>query len=157
MYFKSIEDKRIIPILSQWLDEDGETFIDVYIPLSGGGTTRRLIGTIDSFKEDIAGLPSGASIELIQANLYPFEGIIDDKFVRRVISNTIDGQWYEIHILDTDEYGRCSPEEIGSRLEMKAYLEENLGARVRLGPFVHIPEGIEDIKTRVDLISAKKQ
>ena len=90
MYFNSFDDEILIEILQGWLDEDGEVFIDIYIPKSGSGTSRSVIKSIDAYKESsIDKLRSGSTVEILKASLYPMEGIIDDAFIKMVMGKLL--------------------------------------------------------------------
>ena len=88
-------------LLSDWLAETGELFVDIYVPHSSGSGLTYLIYTLDDLKALMAQQSSSEILVTIFHHLqYPLRGVADDSLLEVALEYIPDGEWYSILALD---------------------------------------------------------
>jgi hypothetical protein len=90
-----------LALLSNWLEDTGELYIDVYVPHSSGGSLDYFVYSIDDLKSLIAQQNSSELLVTIFHHLqFPLRGIADAELLDVARAYIPDGEWYSIVSLD---------------------------------------------------------
>ncbi len=132
--------------ISDWLNESGELYVDVYLPHSGGGSSAYLIHSIHELKSLITRQSHPEiAISVFRDRQYPLRGIADETLLKQSLHQIQDGDWYSIISLELSLY----PSYIAvwgngrSHKELQRDFADVLGEPIAIGqdPFdVHSPE-----------------
>src|SRR5689334_1814225 len=90
-----------LALLSDWLDESGELYVDVYWPHSGGGSTPYFVRSLRDLKELIKQQTwPEIGITVFRHIQYPLRGIADEFMITKALQQIPDGEWYRIVSLE---------------------------------------------------------
>jgi hypothetical protein len=86
-----------LALLSDWLKENGELYVDMYWPHSGGGGTGYFIKSLDDLKSLVSQQTWQEIVITIFRNLqFPLRGIADDQLLKAALRQIPDNTPYEI-------------------------------------------------------------
>ncbi|MCL4250381.1 MAG: hypothetical protein KJ065_19680 [Anaerolineae bacterium] len=101
MNYLSLFSPHNLALLSDWLCETGELYVDIYLPHSGGGSSAYFVRSMNDLKSLIA-QQTHPEIEIaVFHNLqYPIRGVADETLLKRALQQIADGDWYTIVSLE---------------------------------------------------------
>ena len=92
-----------LALLSDWLAETGELFVDVDLPHSGGSSYFYFIQTMDEFRALVAQQDwPEVRITVFRRMQYPLRGKVDCSFIEDVLAKIPDGQLYTILTVESE-------------------------------------------------------
>ncbi|MCC6616303.1 MAG: hypothetical protein IT320_22715 [Anaerolineae bacterium] len=101
MNYLSLFSSHNLALLSDWLRETGELYVDIYLPRSGGGSSAYFIRSMNDLKSLIAQQTHPEIVIAIFRYLqYPIRGIADEKLLKQALQRITDGDWYTIVSLE---------------------------------------------------------
>jgi hypothetical protein len=145
-----------LAMISDWLNETGELYVDVYHPHSGGGSAAYLIGSIDELKTLIAKETwREIVVTIFRKQQYPLRGIANEALLERALNLIPDGQYYSIISLEGSKFP-SSLSHVGgenNHEELRREFADVLGELVGIGqnPFdlPKLPESEDMFKVSV--------
>jgi hypothetical protein len=86
-----------LAMISDWLEETGELYVDVYMPHSGGGGTGFFIRSLQDLKSLVAQQNwREISFSVFRRLQFPLRGVADEALLEQALAQIHDGQPYEI-------------------------------------------------------------
>jgi hypothetical protein len=124
-----------LALLSDWLAQTGELYVDVDLPHSGGGSFSYFVQSMPSFRNLIAQQDwPEIEITVFRNKQFPLRGIVDDSFINQALQHIPDRQSYTILCLKDNYSHAYGYHDSGNRHEsMKIQLEEVRGQDVVVG------------------------
>jgi hypothetical protein len=90
-----------IALLSDWLEETGELYVDIYLPHSGGGSSAYFLHSLSDLKALISQQTHPEiAISVFHYLQYPLRGVANEILLRQALENIPDGEYYAIVSLD---------------------------------------------------------
>ncbi|MBI1259962.1 MAG: hypothetical protein GC204_21040 [Chloroflexi bacterium] len=135
MNYLTLFSAQNLALLSDWLRETGELYVDVYVPHSDGSSLSYFVSTIEDLKALIAQQNTPELLVTIFHHLqFPLRGVAADALLQVALEYIPDGEWYTIVSLDhaypaaTILLGSGSTHE-----QLQADFERVQGANVAIG------------------------
>ena len=135
MGYHTLFSPHNLALLSDWLAETGELFVDVYLPHSGGAGTPYFIRTVSELKELVSqqSWPE-LGITIFHHMQYPLRGIADEHLLTQALQQIPDGQWYRLVSLEHFYPSSCVFFGSGnSHIELRRDNFEVLGQSIGVG------------------------
>ncbi len=97
MNYLDIFTPHNLALLSDWLTDTDEMYVDVNLPHSGGSSTPYFIRSFQDLK-DLVAQQSWPEIQITvyHRRQYPLRGVVDEGLVARALHDIHDGEWYAI-------------------------------------------------------------
>jgi hypothetical protein len=122
--------------LEEWLAENGELCVDIYLPKSAGGGTQYFVRSVRDLEALISEQTWRELVVTVFRQLqYPLRGIADESLLARALREFPGGEWYTIFLLE--DY--CYPSRLricgsgDTQAELRQEFSEVLGHRVGIG------------------------
>jgi hypothetical protein len=122
--------------LQQWLSENGELCVDVYLPKSAGGGRQYFVRSVEDLEALIASETWRELVVTIFRRLqYPLRGVADNSLLERSLKMISEGEWYTIVLLENYFYPSEPrwPGSGNSHAEFRQEFSEVIGHRVGVG------------------------
>src|SRR5947208_6004766 len=85
----------------EWLSENGELCVDIYLPKSGGGGTQYFVRSVGEFEALISEQTWRELVVTVFRRLqYALRGIADESLLAQALQQIPDGQWYTIVVME---------------------------------------------------------
>jgi hypothetical protein len=124
-----------LALLSDWLDETGELYIDVYQPHGGASSFDYFIRSMNDLKLLVSQQTYPEIVFTVFRYLqYSLRGVADESLLKQALHEIPDGQWYTIVSLDNVYPSMVSWWGSGnSHKELQNEFAEVYGKRVGIG------------------------
>jgi hypothetical protein len=140
-----------LAMISDWLSETGELYVDIYHPHSGGGSVAYFVRSMDELKTLIAKETwREIAVTVFRSQQFTLRGTADKDLLEKALNLIPDGQYYSIISLEDSKFPRFVSYLGGenSHEELKQEFADVLGEVVGIGqnPFdlPKLPE-LEDV------------
>ncbi len=135
MNFLDLFTLHNLALLSDWLNDAGELYVDINLPHSGSSSTPYFVRSLQDLKELLANQDwPEIGITVFQRRQYPLRGVVDDEFVAKALDYIHDNEEYAIVSLDHYYPSPCVFYGGGdNHVELRQELEEIAGALVGIG------------------------
>jgi hypothetical protein len=124
-----------LALLSDWLGETGELYVDVYLPHSGGSSSAYFVHSMKDLKSLISQQAHPEIVIAVFHHLqYPIRGVADETLLQQALHQIPDGEWYTIVSL-----GNVYPSSVSwwgngnSHQELRHDFADVLGEKVGIG------------------------
>jgi hypothetical protein len=98
-----------LAMLNDWLNEQGELYVDVHLPHSGGSGTSYFIRSLVELRLLVAAQESPElSLTIFRQRQYPLRGVVDRSFIEQAVQHIAPDTWYAVVVLD-DVYPTACP------------------------------------------------
>ena len=135
MKYLSLFSPHNLALISDWLAETNELFVDVYMPHSGGGSAGYFIRSMDEFKSLISRQNWNEIVITVFRGLqFPLRGVADEAFLELCLKQIPDGQFYEMVALSLSQF----PSNVAFCGEGKTHSEFRVDFNDRLGEEIGI-------------------
>ncbi len=135
MNYSSIFTLHNLALLSDWLDETGELYVDIDLPHSGGSGISYFIRSLQDLKELMAQQVWPEIVaSVFHHHQYPLRGVVNEGLIKEALHEIGDGEWYAIISLKGFYPASCSF--LGgnkSHAELRKELESLVGQQVGIG------------------------
>jgi hypothetical protein len=123
-----------IALFDDWLTENHELYVDVYLPHSGSSSTGYFVRSIQDLKILISRQTHPElSITVFRRPQFSLRGIADKNLLEQALNNIPDGEWYRIVSLDSFP-SECNILGSGNRhQELETEFSEIVGQNVGIG------------------------
>ena len=135
MNYSNIFTPHNLALLSDWLAETGELYVDIYLPHSGGSGTSYFIRSLQDLK-DLVVQQTGPEIvvSVFHHRQYPLRGPVHEGLIKEALREIADGTWYAIVSLKDFYPAPCSFLGSGNNhAELQKELESLGGQQVGIG------------------------
>jgi hypothetical protein len=129
-----------LAMLSDWLAESGELFVDVYHPRSGGGSSGYFIRSMADLKSLIAQDKwHTIDVTIFREQQFPLRGIANEQLLEQALNMIPDGQWYQYVSLENSVF----PDHVAvwgsgdSHAELCKEFAKDLGEQIAIGQNPH--------------------
>ncbi len=161
MSYHTLFSPHNLALLSDWLADTGELYVDVYLPHSGGAGTPYFIRTLSDLKELISQQTwPEIGISIFHHLQYPLRGIADEHLLTQALRHIPDGHWYRLVSLEYFYPSPCVFLGSGnSHIELQHDFSEVLGQSIGVGqdPFdVHDDEWFHSHFDEVFVLSVNR-
>ena len=159
MNYLSLFTPHNLALLSDWVTDTGELYVDINLPHSGGSSISYFIRSFQDLKDLVAQQTwPEIAITIFHRRQYPLRGVVDDGLAAKALHDIRDGEWYAIVSLGDHFPAPCAFLGGGdSHRELRQELEELTGKEVGIGknpfdydttPFHFDPEVFQVAVTR---------
>ncbi len=101
MGYHTLFSDHNLALLSDWLAETGELYVDIQLPHSGGSGTAYFIRSLQELKELTRRQTwPEISITIFHRMQYPLRGVANEQLLNEALEQITDGEWYSIVSLD---------------------------------------------------------
>jgi hypothetical protein len=124
-----------LALLSDWIADEGELYVDIALPHSGGSGTQYFVRSLQELKELVAQQDwPEIGITIFRRRQYPLRGVVDDELIAKALDYIHDNEWYKI-VSAKDYYpSPCMFYGGGnSHTELRQQLQELAGQLVGIG------------------------
>ena len=128
-------------MLSDWLTESGELYVDVYHPHSGGGSAGYFIHSMADLKRLIAEEKwHEIVVTIFREQQFPLRGIANEQLLEQALNMIPDGERYQYVSLENSVF----PDHVedwgsgGSHAELRKQFAVDMGEQIAIGQDPHI-------------------
>lgn len=103
--FTHLFSPQNLALLSDWLDEMGELYVDLYYPHSAGSSIAYIVRSMDELKSLIAkdNFPE-IEVTIFRSRQFPLRGLADAALLEKALKLIPDGELYSIVSFNLDEH-----------------------------------------------------